>query len=280
MTAPDRTQYERQKLSDLLRRLRADAGLSGADAARRAGFSQSKLSKIENGLLLPSLADAEALCRGCHAASADHDKVLELVGALHTEVESARAILRRGAYRKQEQIGRVEAETIAMRAFAPSIVIGLLQTPAYMRRVFGDGLSAEDAERAVEARISRQAVLHDRNRRFTFVVPEGAVKWRAGSPELMIEQLRRIAEVSELPNVRVGLIPWRTEAAVFPIHGFTVYDDRMVIVGTWTATASMTDPRDIAEYVELFTALEEIAVFGDEARAELERIAADYERLD
>ena len=51
------------------------------------------------------------------------------------------------------------------------------------------------------------------------------------------------------------------------------------IVATDVATATMTAPADIAAYAEIFTALEQAASFGDEARDHLARIAADYRQL-
>ncbi|MGH3735372.1 MAG: helix-turn-helix domain-containing protein [Micromonosporaceae bacterium] len=280
MTTPDDAQYERQKLSELLRRLRAEAGVSGAEAARRAGFGQPKLSKIENGLLLPSVNDATALCRSYQASDEQRSEILDLVRALRNEVESTRVILQRGAYRKQHEIGAIEAETTWLRDFQMSIVSGFLQTTEYMRRVARTKLTGADAERWLTARRERQRILKDETKRFTMLHTEGSLRWRIGPPAMMVEQIRHLSEVSHFGNLRLGLIPWRMEASVFPSSGFHIYDDRLVIVGTKTATATIKDPRDIAEYVELFTALEEMAVFGDEARVELERIAADYERLD
>jgi transcriptional regulator with XRE-family HTH domain len=273
-----RPQYERDQLSARLRGLRHAAGLSSAAAARAAGFSQSKLSKIETGALLPSFADGEALCRAYAAPGKDRDEVLDLLHALHEEVESARVILRRGAYRLQRQIARIEAQTVHYRDLQVAYVAGLLQTRDYMLRLAGTVLSAGDREKFIAARLARQRVLGEQSKRFTFVMTEGALRWRAGSGQLMAAQVEHIAEVSRLPNVRVGVVPWTTEAppGVFPGHEIQIYDDRLVIVGTETATANIQDPRDIAVYLSLFEAVEAVAVFSGEARAVLSRIAADY----
>ena len=75
--------------------------------------------------------------------------------------------------------------------------------------------------------------------------------------------------------MRIGIIPWTVEAHVFPGHAFHIYDQRLVIVGTLTATASVRDPRDVAEYGKLFAELARLAGY-DAARGELERIADAY----
>ncbi|WP_157620642.1 helix-turn-helix domain-containing protein, partial [Saccharothrix sp. NRRL B-16348] len=55
MTAPERSRLARERLSRELRRLRTEAKMTGTATARATGMSQSKLSKIENGMLLPSV---------------------------------------------------------------------------------------------------------------------------------------------------------------------------------------------------------------------------------
>ena len=47
----------------MLRVLREAAGITGAEAAKRAGMSQPKISKIENAVLLPSVDAVETLLR-------------------------------------------------------------------------------------------------------------------------------------------------------------------------------------------------------------------------
>ncbi|OLB77921.1 MAG: hypothetical protein AUI14_14765 [Actinobacteria bacterium 13_2_20CM_2_71_6] len=278
MTAPEQARQEREKLSALLRQLRADAGLTSAGAAKKAGFSQSKLSKVENGLLLPSETDVRALCGAYRATVSQRREVVGLTQRLQNEYDSARVILQRGAYRKQQQIGRIEAQTSLFRDFQPTFVLGLLQAPAYMRCVFA-GMPAADRDRAVEARVARQRIMLDAARQFDLIMTEGALRWRAGPTDLMVAQLDHIAEVARLSNVRIGVIPWRSETRVFPGHAFHLYDERLVIVGTLSATAAIRDPRDIALYVDLFEELAGLASYGDEAEAELRRIRTDYEQL-
>ncbi|MFE1080275.1 Scr1 family TA system antitoxin-like transcriptional regulator [Nocardiopsis alba] len=103
---------------------------------------------------------------------------------------------------------------------------------------------------------------------------------QAGSPEVMVEQIEDIARVvTQAPNAVVGVIPWTRPTHVFPGHGFNIYDEDAVMVGTETATATLTGTADISTYVELFGELEKLADFGDEAVAHLERIAAEYRQL-
>jgi transcriptional regulator with XRE-family HTH domain len=278
MSTPPSSQYDRDRLSAVLRALRSASGLTSREAAAQAGFSQSKLSKVENGALLPSYDDGQALCRVYRATPRQRDEVLDLLRALHDEVESARVILQRGAYRRQREIAQIEAQTVQYRDLQIAYVSGLLQTADYIRRMASQVMSPGDREKHVAARLERQRVLEDTGKSFTFVMTEGAVRWRAGSAELMAAQVEHIIETSRRPNVEVGVIPWSTEAppGVMPGHEVHIYDERMVIVGIQTATATIQDPRDIEVYLQLFEAMRSIACFGAAARRELERIAADY----
>lgn len=279
VSAPESAAYGRQDLPRLLRQLREQAGLSGREAARRAGFGQPKLSKIENGLLLPSPADAQALCRIYGAAEDQRAEILDLIRMLRGELRSARVILNRGAYRQQQRIARIESASALHRSFDLGAVIGLVQTRAYMRQVFSRRLTPADQDKATAARLERQQVLDDPSKRFVLIMTEGALRWHAGSPELMAAQMDHLAAVSRRPNVRLGVIPWTRPVHVFPGHEFHLYDDRLALVAVETATATIADPRDIAAYIELFGDLERLADTGDAARQHLARIAADYRVL-
>jgi len=64
-----------------------------------------------------------------------------------------------------------------------------------------------------------------------------------------------------------------------PLHGWDLHDRRAVIYGTADATAVLTEPRDVARYVMLTEAVEQLAVWGDPANAVLARIVDHYRAL-
>ncbi len=187
--------------------------------------------------------------------------------------------LSRGAQNMQQRIRRLEGSASLLRSFQPCMIIGLLQTEAYARLVFGVSSSGPGIDRAVVARLERQAALRERVPRAVLVMTEGALRWQAGSPQVMIEQLDAIAAATGHPNVEVGIIPYSTPVTVFPRHGFHLYDSDAVIIGTETGTATIIDNDDIAGYERLFARLEELAATGDTAQAVLRRVADDYRKL-
>jgi len=250
------------------------------DAARQAGLSQPRISRIETGRFVPTEAEIRRLC-GLYQAPADVRRVLlQTVVDLRSETAAARVVLQRGAYRLQQRLGRIEAASARVRAYQAAIIPGLLQTVDYARVVFADGgdITGAALDQAVAERTARAAIL-DSDRDFTLIMAEGALRWQAVGPALMAAQLDHIAEVTSRPNVRVGIIPWTRPVHVFPLHGFHIYDQRAAVVGTRSATAFITDPRDVADYEKLFAELEAIASFDNDARAILSRIANDYRSL-
>lgn len=273
---------DRARLAAALKDARLKARLDQVQVGRRVGMSQSKISKIERGFLLPSINDVAALCRVYEVPDSERPGLLALVAGLREE-SAARVILARGVTETQRRIGQLEASASVVRSFQPVMVIGLLQTAAYMRCVFGipdsHELSAAEIANAVAARQTRQRVLDSLGKQLVLIMTEGALRWHAGSPAVMAEQAQSIADISRRSNVRVGIIPWTTPVTQFPRGGFHLFDDDAAIVATDVATATMTAPADIATYAEIFTALERAASFGDDARGHLARIAADYRQL-
>lgn len=269
------------RLAAQLKELRLAAGLGGIEVGRRADISQSKISKLERGALRPSPEDVRTLASVYGATQSQLDEMVRLAEAVKTGIiEPPRVTLSRGAHHQQQRIRRLEESAALLRTYQPTMVIGLLQTPAYATLVFtGGGLPDPEAEQAVAARIERQAQLRDRVPHAILIMTEGALRWQAGSPQVMIEQIDAIAVAIELPNVQIGIIPFSAPATIFPRHGFHLYDSDAAIVGTETGMATITDSEDITKYEKMFTLLTEIAAMGPAARPVLDRIASDYRSL-
>lgn len=265
-------------LSQELRELRSKAGLSGAEAARRARITQSKVSRAETGTFLPSEDDVRALCRVYGAEPDVEQRLVEMTHDLREGSTPARVILQRGGWWMQQRIGRLEEGAAEIRTFTPGVVVGLVQTRAYIAALFGDSLAADDLDKTVSARLDRQRILTT-GRQFTFVMAEGALRWCMGSAGVMAGQLDHLTEVSRLPNVKIGVVPWTRPARVPALHGYTIYDHSAVLLGTVTATAIITDPQNVADYEANWAELEPLVAWGDEARAVFARAAADYRSL-
>lgn len=265
-------------LSATLRDLREATGLSGVRAAAAAGLSQSRLSRIESGRFTPTTDEITRLSRIYNAPAATRRQLLATRAALRPGQSSARVVVSRGGWKMQHRIGLAERNATEISEFQPVLILGLLQTADYARLVMGDGgwITGDDLDRAVAERMKRADVL-DSGRRFIMVMPEGALRWQAGSPQIMTEQLAHITDViRSRPNVRVGIIPQSRAVDVFPTHGFEMYDRRLVSFGVRTGTTFINDAADVAEYAKTFAGLEALASFGEDAVAIIGDIARSY----
>lgn len=178
----------------------------------------------------------------------------------------------------QERIGRIEQSSALIRGFQPAMVIGLVQTFDYARAMMSGKVSGPTLEQLTQSRRERQAIL-DTDRHVTLIHAEGALRWHIGSPTIMAAQLDHLAELTSRPNLRLGVIPWDRPLTTHARHAFHLYDTHMVIVGTESGTAFITDPVELAAYDRRFAELEQVAVFGDEAARVFERVADDYRNL-
>lgn len=268
-------------LAGTLRRLREESGLTGTQAAKVVGISQSRISRIEGGRFVPTDDEIRSLTKLYRAPAQVRRDLLQAARDLREETVTARTVISRGSWKMQARFGRIEKMSAEVCVYQPALIPGLLQTADYARLVFADGgdITDDELDKAVAERMSRGDVLAS-GREFTFIVAEGALRWQAGSPQVMIGQLDRLAEViAARPNVRLGVIPQSRSAGVFTTHGFSLYDHRTVIVGVRTGTSFITDPQDVAEYSKLFGELADLAVFGQDAIQVIGQVSAGYRAL-
>jgi len=277
VSAKEDVSPQRRQLGEALRRLRLDADLTGTQLANQAGWAQSKVSRIERGQSAVAVADVELWAQICHAPDDVRGELVELAEAVATEATAWRRALRRGLPRMQREVGDLEAGATTLLYYQPVLVPGLLQTPEYARQVATAGALPDSPDVAgwIAARMDRQAILYEPSRRIELVIGEPALRWRLGPAHTMLAQLDRIVTVTRLPNVAVRIIPLSAEVPVWHTHGFTIYDGRddgpIVAVSTMTAGLTITDPHDVGRYRAAFDRLRELAVFGDAARAVLDR---------
>ncbi|MFD5462082.1 Scr1 family TA system antitoxin-like transcriptional regulator [Kitasatospora sp. NPDC127059] len=117
---------------------------------------------------------------------------------------------------------------------------------------------------------------HDESKSFTFLLTEQAVNWALIPPQAMALQIDRLSSLSRLPAVRIGVIPYGTRLTRGPMNTFTMYEDRLVTMESFTGRIAFRDPRDVLQYRHIFAMFEDMALFDDEARTELRDWADRY----
>ncbi|MFD7092271.1 Scr1 family TA system antitoxin-like transcriptional regulator [Streptomyces sp. NPDC056641] len=99
------------------------------------------------------------------------------------------------------------------------------------------------------------------------LLAEQALYTNFGGPEVMRGQLDRLLAVMTLPRLSLGIVPRRAEMRIWPGNSFSMFDAKLVLVETYSAEFSVTQPREIALYARAFDLLKASAVYGRAARA-------------
>ncbi len=264
-------------LAAAIRDLRKHAGLTGERLGARCAMSQSKISKIETGRVIPSVVDVERILQALDAPPEVLAEVTALARLANTEFQDVRSLLRKGLEKKQAELSSLEAATKSFRFFLPAMMAALISTPDYIRASLAHVRGA--VAKTVARKIERQAVLHDTSKTFSFVLTESAVRWPICAPAIMAAQLDHLASLSTLPNVRLGIIPVLATPLRGPLNTFTVYDDRLVTAETFTGAVVMRDPHDVALHLDLFARFEGAAITSDAVRDRLTRWSAVLRRV-
>ncbi|MFI6494326.1 helix-turn-helix domain-containing protein [Streptomyces sp. NPDC050564] len=271
MTSSSSVQQAREALGKRLREIRKDSGLTARELASRAGWHESKCSRIENGRTAPSDDDLRVYTLHCGMA----DQTADLI-ATARNIEGAyvewRRMERSGLRRAQESVIPLWERTRHFRAYSSWLIPGPLQTHAYIealltairdRRALPD-----DLEEAVQVRVDKQRILHEGPRRFAVILEESALRHRIGGAATMAGQLGHLLSLATLPNVSLGVIPLSADrTALWPVEDFWIFDDAHVNVELVSAFLTITQPHEVGMYAQTFADLADLAVYGGAARA-------------
>jgi transcriptional regulator with XRE-family HTH domain len=259
---------DRRQLAAALKEMREDTGLSAERFGELNGWSQGKVSKIENGRTVPSPEDV-----GAWVTSARHpERTAELAALAESVATQTRGY---GGRRRDTLAARAEeagvAESLAtvVRVFQPAIIPGLLQTADYARHVIALlDVPDEEIAPAVNARMQRQDALYRPESRFEYVLTEGALRWRPGPVEVMSAQYDRLLRVAGIASVSLRVLPFALQAPAFYDNSFTIYeipDDPTVLVEGTPREQAYRDEHDLAVCRTAFARCWDAALAGDDA---------------
>ncbi len=257
-------------LARQLRKLREDAGLTGSALAAKVGWTQPKVSKIDNGRQLPTEEEVRAYAL---AAGADADTLQGLL-ELRSGADVISREWRHGRDKGQAAIQRTYDDAVRAAAVIRNVelttVPGLLQTREYARSqamhgVTLLGFSPDELEATLDARMRRQEVLYDETKRFEFVMVEAGLRMLYTTREVMLAQLDRLLGVTfPRDNLWFGIIPFGVRVPIIPETRFVMLDDVVMVehpAGDETYRGDRT-----AKYAKAMEALAAESVTGDDAR--------------
>ena len=93
MLEPEALGRHKDDLAATLRELRKHAGLTGERVGARCAMSQSKISKIETGKIIPSVVDVERILQALNAPPDVLSEVTALARLAKTEFQDLRSLL-------------------------------------------------------------------------------------------------------------------------------------------------------------------------------------------
>jgi transcriptional regulator with XRE-family HTH domain len=273
-------QHEREHLAGALREMRVRAGLSGAELARRLGWAQSKISKIESMRQLPTDEDIAAWTAATGAAAEAPALMERLRGARVEYAGVKEAFAREGAAGVQQDLLELEDRSARIAEFQPGLIPGPLQTADYSRAILhlpcgpeSFGRSEDDIEGMVAARLQRQRVLYDSTKQITMIMLEGALRSRVVPTPVLAAQLDRLIDLAALPTAGVGIVAFDSPLRIFPLTGFRLYDD-LVIIEAIVGEQQLSEPDEVKRYENYLALLRETASTGPDAVAVIRRAIA------
>ncbi|MBF6329405.1 helix-turn-helix domain-containing protein [Nocardia transvalensis] len=216
-----------RRLAALLYEMRETSGLSKEVVSARTGINVTTLYRIETAQARPQRRTLMAM--------------LDLYGVEDPQRSDAVQLLQEaqkpGMSRPFEAaVSEVyaayinfETEALSARLFQTSFIPGLLQTERYAWAVLDTAMPKVETsviEQRLRARVERAKVLtRDGNPLELWVVlDEAAIRRVVGGPDVMREQLLRLAEESDKRNVILQVLPFDAGAHPAMVGSFVVLD--------------------------------------------------------
>jgi transcriptional regulator with XRE-family HTH domain len=278
----------RRRLAAELRRLRG--GRTGTTVAKALGWSPAKVSRYELGQGSFPLEEIEKLLNYYGVTEPRRTQLLDLAAEANERAwwdNYADALS--PTYR--ELLG-LESEATSELVWQVTAVPGLLQTEDYARAIH-DAHQQVVLERPgvfdrrVAVRMIRQQVLTTRNPllQLSAVIDEAVLLRKVGTPEVMSGQLRHLAEMAELANIELRVLPLQSETSL-KANSFTVFEFSSEheneklgdVVNTEAVTDQLSIDGESDTYVFrlIFRAFAEASLSPEESR---ERILQTAQRL-
>ncbi|MBT8224978.1 MAG: helix-turn-helix domain-containing protein [Dactylosporangium sp.] len=219
--------FPRFQLGKQLRDLRERAGLTTEDVAAHVDCSSSTISRIEGGKV--------GVRRGALL------QLLELYQVIdEAHRETLLALAKQGKQRgwfarfgdlpaTYSRFIGLESAAVEMRDYEALVVPGLLQTEDYARALIiaDPSFDAGSVETRVRVRMERQALLTRSDPlKFFAILDESVIRRQIGGSDVMCAQRKHLAEIGQLPNITIQVLPFSGGAYPGMAGSFAILDFR------------------------------------------------------
>jgi hypothetical protein len=163
-----------------------------------------------------------------------------------------------------------EDRATSLRAWAPSVVHGLLQTEDYARAQLSihPDVTDEVIGKRLDARMARQKRLFAREIPTLFLIDQLALYRLAGSPEIMYNQMQHLIALASRPRITIQVVP----AVMVPSvsHGVVLtdgaaYGETIVSGSVWSDEETFSSLARVFDTLrsEAWRASESLALIGE-----------------
>jgi hypothetical protein len=285
MPARSSPTVKRRRLAAELRRYREAARLTIDEVAERLEWSTAKISRIENARVGVLPRDVKFLLTTYGLS--DQDEAWDVLLIL------ARESRQRGWWQQYgeavpdwfEVYVGLEAEAATIFAYDAEFVHGILQTEDYAWAVHKAQLitaSNGEIDKLVKVRMARQEILRSSDApQLWLVLNEAVIRRVVGNGTIMREQLERLIEASQLPNLTLQVVPFNAGAHAamdgsFILLGFPEpTDPQIVYIEYHTGALYLEKPAEVTRYRLMFDHLRASALPVDASRSLMARVAEE-----
>ncbi|QHA04834.1 helix-turn-helix domain-containing protein [Streptomyces broussonetiae] len=187
----------REKYGEELRLRRIAVGLTQGELGNQVVCSPTLISHFEAGRRLPKPDDARQIDLALKTDGFFERWLKDLDNKYDVHFAAA---------------AELEQQASLIQQFAITLVPGMLQTPDYARAVFAayrPNHTAEELDDDVVIRTQRARILADPVKPEVWTLLDEAVLRRSiGGPQVMAEQLHRIADLAEVGRLRLHVVPY------------------------------------------------------------------------
>jgi len=266
--------------------LRKAAGYSGMEFARKLGWENSRLNRIENGKYNTTEIDITQYVTTLGHPRRTLDQLLTML-----RQATDGFVVQPHTVRLSDELHtlvRHETTSRSIHNFQLTIVPGLLQTKKYASALMaGFRLGEKDRiEGLVQARVARQAIFNrPMQPACTFYIHEFALRLPVGGSRVMNDQVMHLAFMANAHRVSIRIIP--AERGAFTGVGggaFTVMDHAddqhlpIASVELVGCTLFMDDSSTVRAHQEVLEELDRVALDRAQSQSWLVKLASEYDR--
>ncbi|MFI1866754.1 helix-turn-helix domain-containing protein [Streptomyces jumonjinensis] len=269
----------RRQLGAMMRKLRAQAGMTLEEAGRLVSVSKATVSRYETQAGPVKWPVVDALCREYGVSEAERRAVVNLAKDARQQgwwspfadviPESMNLLL------------TLEDEAVREDHFNCLYVPGLLQTRSYTEAVQHASemrLTPDAIERLVDIRMSRQQILtRDKPLHLWAILDESVIRRVVGSRSVMKEQLGHLLEANKSPDITLQVLPFSKGAHSAAMGSFVILGGAepsldVVYVDIHAGSLFMEKEEELARYRLAFDYLRAQALDMAASSAVIERI--------